>query len=219
MKRSKLAFIVLGLVLGLLIAVTGAAGFAQKGLPGNHGKAHANTRMQWDIVSLNFATSTLTPGGHASAFATGSGGTAHAGKITVTGHGTFRSNPGRPQDVTGGGTWQTFDAAGVSSGSGNYEVTGFVDFDLAPGSLPASITDNSGNKADVRSGLAVLKIAYSDGSDGILVVSCDLPVGSPPTLFEGITASKGYVDYWEREAVLPTVDANRTNFHILHSSH
>jgi len=216
MKRSKLAFIFLGLVLGLLIAVTGAAGSAQKGPPGNHGKGQANTGMQWDIVSLNFATSTLTPGGHASAFATGSGGTAPAGKITVTGHGTFRSNPGKPQDVTGGGTWQTFDAAGASTGSGTYDVTGFVDFDVAPGSLPANFTDNTGVKADVRSGLAVFRVAYSDGSDGTLTVSCDLPVGSPPTLFEGITATKGYVDYWERDPAVANVDANRTNFHVLH---
>ena len=216
MKRYKLAFIFLGLVLGLLIAVTGAAGSAQKGPAGNPGKGQANTGMQWDIVSLNFATSTLTPGGHASAFATGSGGTAHAGKITVTGHGTFRSNPGKPQNVTGGGTWQTFDAAAVSTGSGTYKVTGFVDFDVAPGSLPANFTDNTGVKADVRSGLAVFRVAYSDGSDGTLTVSCDLPVGSPPTLFEGITATKGYVDYWERDPAVANVDANRTNFHVLH---
>jgi hypothetical protein len=216
MKRCSFAFIFVGLVLGLLIVVTGAAGSAQKGPSGNHGNGQANTGMQWDIVSLNFATSTLTPGGHASAFATGSGGTAHAGKITVTGHGTFRSNSGKPQDVTGGGTWQTFDAAGVSNGSGTYNVTAFVDFDVAPGSLPANFTDNTGVKADVRSGLAVFKVAYSDGSDGTLTVSCDLPVGSPPTLFEGITATKGYVDYWERDPAVANVDANRTNFHVLH---
>jgi hypothetical protein len=211
LKRSSFAFIFVGLVLGLLIVVTGAAGSAQKG-----GKGQANTGMQWDIISLNFATATLTPGGHASAFATGSGGTAHTGKITVTGHGTFRSNPGKPQDVTGGGTWQTFDAVGASIGSGTYKVTGFVDFDVAPGSLPANFTDNTGVKADVRSGLAVFKVTYSDGSDGTLTVSCDLPVGSPPTLFEGITATKGYVDYWERDPAVANVDANRTNFHVLH---
>ncbi len=143
MKRQRLAFIVLGLVLALLVAVSGAAGSAQKG-PGTHGKAQPNMDMRWDIVSLNLATSTLTRGGHASAYATASGGTAHTGKITLTGGGTFTSNPGKPQNVTGGGTWQTFDAAGAPNGNGTYDVTGFVDFDIAPGSLPASITDNSG---------------------------------------------------------------------------
>jgi hypothetical protein len=218
MKRSTFGFIVLGLVIGLLITVSGAAGSAQHGSHGK-GKGQPNMQMRWDIVSLNLATSTLTRGGHASAYATGSGGTAHTGKITLTGGGTFTANSGNAQDVTGGGTWQTFDAAGAPNGNGTYNVTGFVDFDLAPGSLPPSVTDNSGNKADVHSGLAVFKIAYSDGSNGTLTVSCDLPVGSPPTLFEGVTATKGYVDYWEREPVSATVDANRTNFHTLHSSH
>ena len=142
--------------------------------------------------------------------------TSPAGKITVTGHGTFRSNPGKPQDVTGGGKWQTFDGSGTPTGSGEYKVTRFVHFVVAPGSLPDSVTDLSGNKADVRSGLAVLGIAYDDGSDGVLVVSCDLPVGSPNTLFEGITAAKGYVDYWERDPAVGGVNANRTNFHELH---
>ena len=59
MKRQRLAFIVLGLVLALLVAVSGAAGSAQKG-PGTHGKAQPNMDMRWDIVSLNLATSTLT---------------------------------------------------------------------------------------------------------------------------------------------------------------
>src|SRR5438132_14297662 len=116
MKRFKIAFIALGLLLGLLIAVTSAAGSGHKG----HAKAGSNTLMRWDIISLDFTTFTLSPGGHASAFATGSGGTTPAGKITVTGGGTFRSNPGNPQAVTGGGTWQTFDAATVSNGSGTY---------------------------------------------------------------------------------------------------
>jgi hypothetical protein len=175
-----------------------------------------NTKYQWDIINFDFATNTLSQGGHASAFATHSGDSAHTGKITVTGHGTFRSNAGHPQNVTGGGTWQTFDGSGNPTGSGNYQVTGFVNFHIAPGSLPPSITDNSGNKPDVRSGLAVFEIAYDDGSDGTLIVSCDLPVGSPIDMFEGITATKGYVDYWERDPAVAGVNANRTNFHVLH---
>ncbi len=217
MKRSKLAFVVLGVLLGLLVAVTSAAGSGQKSPPGKHGKLHAkNSLMRWDIISLDFSTLTLSPGGSASAFATGSGGATPTGKITVTGSGTFRSNPGKPQAVTGGGTWQTFDAALVSNGSGTYTVTGLVDFDLAPGFLPANFTDRIGIAADDHSGLAVLKVAYSDGSDGVLIVSCDLPGGSPPTLFEGITASKGYIDYWDRDPAVNGVNANRTSFHTVH---
>ncbi len=223
MKRSRLAYIVVGLLIGLLIAVASAAGVGQKRPPGNpgkgHGKAGANTLMRWDIISLNFATLTLSSGGHASAFATHSGDAAHTGKITVTGQGTFRSNPGKPQAVSGGGTWQTFDAAGAPNGSGTYKVTGFVSFVLAPGFLPPALTDTIGKAANAHSGLAVLKVAYSDGSKGTLTISCDLPGGSPDTMFEGITASKGYIDYWERDPAVGGVDANRTEFHALHSSH
>ena len=114
--------------------------------------AAANATMRWDIISLDFATLTISPGGHASAFATGSGGSAHAGKITLTGHGTFRSNAGNPQDVTGGGTWTTYAADGTTvTGSGTYQVSGFVKFNLAPGFLPSSFTDHVGNAADAHS--------------------------------------------------------------------
>jgi hypothetical protein len=174
-----------------------------------------NAKMRWDIISLTGTT--ISAGGHASAFATTSGSPAHTGKITLTGNGTFRSNAGNPQDVTGGGTWKTFDASGNSTGSGNYKVTGFVDFDLAPGFLPPALTDTIADASTAHSGLAVLKIAYDDGSDGILVVSCDLPGGLNPNIFEGITATKGFVDYWDRAPAGDPTDnggnANRTVFH------
>jgi hypothetical protein len=207
MRRLRLISVAVPLAVLVLLVVSPLASSASGG--------SGNTKYQWDIINFDFATSTITAGGHASAFATGSGGSIHTGTITVTGHGTFRSNPGNPQDVTGGGAWQTFDGTGSPTGSGTYQVTGFVDFHVAPGSLPDSVTDNSGIKADVRSGLAVFQIAYDDGSVGVLIVSCDLPVGSPNTLFEGITASKGYVDYWERDPAVAGVNANRTNFHEL----
>ena len=207
MRRLRLIGVAVPLAVLVLLVVSPLASSASGG--------SGNTKYQWDIINFDFATSTITAGGPASAFATGSGGSVHTGKITVTGHGTFRSNSGNPQAVTGGGTWQTFDGTGSPTGSGTYQVTGFVDFHVAPGSLPANVTDNSGIKADVRSGLAVFKIAYDDGSTGVLIVSCDLPVGSPNTLFEGITASKGYVDYWERDPAVAGVNANRTNFHEL----
>jgi hypothetical protein len=207
MRRLRLIGVAVPLAVLVVLVVSPLTSSASGG--------SGNTKYQWDIINFDFATSTITAGGHASAFATGSGGSVHTGKITVTGHGTFRSNPGNPQDVTGGGAWQTFDGTGSSTGSGTYQVTGFVDFHLAPGSLPDSVTDNSGIKADVRSGLAVFQIAYDDGSAGVLIVSCDLPVGSPNNLFEGITASKGYVDYWERDPAVAGVNANRTNFHEL----
>ncbi len=121
--------------------------------------------------------------------------------------------------------WETFSASspctcattatGTSTGSGTYEVTGLVRWEDAPGLLPAAIIDNIGVKADSTSGLAVLRIAYSDGELGVLVVSCHNPVGSPNTLFEGITATKGYVDYWNHGVAVGGTDANRTSFHVL----
>ena len=157
-----------------------------------------NSLMRWDIISIDFATGTASAGGVASAFANDNS------KITLTGTGTFRSNSGNSQNVTGGGTWET------STGSGTYEVTGFVSYVVAPGTFPLA-HDNIGNPADARAGLAVLKISYNDGSDGVLTVSCTI-AGTPAAVFEGITATKGYVDY-----LRPDVPGNnnRTLFHVL----
>ena len=96
--------------------------------------------------------------------------------------------------------------------------------DVAPGAQTSTTKDliGDGTLADNRAGLAFLRVAYSDGSKGILVVSCDLPgnpppgpAGSPHSIFEGITASKGFVDYWNRAAPVPRVDGNRTLFHVV----
>ena len=170
----------------------------------------SNHGMRWDIIDVNFATGTLSAGGVASARAN------DGSKITLIGSGTFRSNPGNPEDVTGGGNWQTFDASGGSTGSGSYTVTGLVSFTLAPGTFPLQ-HDNIGNPngADSRAGLLVVRVAYSDGSEGTLVVSCHI-VGTPDAVFEGVTASKGFVDYWNREVPpAPPGNANRTAFHVI----
>jgi hypothetical protein len=157
-----------------------------------------NALMRWDIISVDFVTLTASAGGTASAFANDNS------KITLTGTGTFRSNSGKSQAVTGGGPWET------STGSGTYEVTGFVSFLVAPGTFPLA-HDNIGNPADARAGLAVLKISYDDGSDGVLIVSCTI-AGTPAAVFEGITATKAYVDYLRPD--VPGND-NRTVFHVL----
>jgi hypothetical protein len=54
--------------------------------------------------------------------------------ILIEGTGTFLV--GKAKQVTGGGTWTTFNASGVATGSGNFRVTDLVKFDLAPGSAP-----------------------------------------------------------------------------------
>src|SRR2546425_11501861 len=116
----------------------------QTGLSPDFSASASNHHMRWDIISVNFATLTLSAGGVASARAN-----LDLSKITLTGSGTFRSNPGNPQDVTSGGP----------TGSGSYTVTGFVSFILAPGTPPLP-NDNIGNGADSRAGLLVVRIAY-----------------------------------------------------------
>jgi hypothetical protein len=191
------------LVFAALVAAIATLGVA---LVGGAAGGGDNQKFRWDIISVNFATGTLSAGGQASARANDDS------KITVTGSGTFVR--GEARDVTGGGTWRTFDSGGAPTGSGTYTVTGLVIFTVAPGTPPLP-NDNIGNVADNRAGLAILRIAYSDGSRGTLVVSCHL-VGTPNSVFEGITASKGFVDYWNREAPPPPPgNANRTTFHVI----
>jgi hypothetical protein len=195
--KKKLRSLSLVAVLALLLLATTVA------------SADSGGHMRWDIINVDFSTLTLSAGGIASARAN------DGSKITLTGSGTFRSNPGNPQDVTGGGTWTTYAPDGTTvTGSGTYQVTGFVSFVLAPGTAPLP-NDEIGPPANQRGGLLVLRIAYSDGSVGTLTVSCHL-VGTPDSVFEGVTATKGFVDYWNREAPpAPPGNANRTNFHVI----
>jgi hypothetical protein len=88
---------------------------------------------------------------------------------------------GDPEQVTGRGTWVTFDSIGSPTGSGNFQVTRLVKFNLAPGSVPGQPT--------FHAGLAFFRITYDDGSQGVLVVGCHLP-GSPPPVPEGFSASR-----------------------------
>jgi hypothetical protein len=168
------------------------------------------THARWDIISLTGSPPTANPGGIASA-------TANDGSmITMTGAGTFvapSGGAGSDSGVTGGGTWETFNAAGGSTGSGTYWVNGLVRWDRAPGALGTPPLDNIGNPAERSAGLAILRIGYSDGSRGILVVSCRLP-GSPAAMPEGISATKDFVDYFGILPPVAGVDANRTLFHV-----
>ena len=161
-------------------------------------------RVRWDIISVDFTTGTLSPGGIASARAN------DGSKITLTGSGTFSTNGG----TNGGGNWTTFNPAGEQTGSGTYRTRGLVTWVAAPGTPPLP-HDNVGDREDESAGLAVLKIRYSDDTGGLLSVSCHL-VGTSDAVFEGITTTKGYIDYWNREAPpAPPGNANRTNFHVL----
>jgi hypothetical protein len=166
-------------------------------------------QVRWDIVHItSFAPPTFEQGGFASAHAN------DGSTIMLTGSGVFQV--GESDEVTGGGQWATFSPTGTMTGSGTYRVRRLIRFELAPGTIVGTpVIDNIGDKAAAHSGLVALAITYSDGSHGVLFVSCDLPVGTPPSVFEGITASKGFVDYWNRVPPADGVDGNRTAFHAL----
>jgi len=169
--------------------------------------ADSATHGRWDIISLQ--PPNVLAGGVASALAD------DGSMITLTGNGTFvapAGGSGRSGAATGGGTWETQDKDGNVTGSGTYEVTGLVRWDQAPGTSPP-VGDLIGDPAERSAGLVVLSIEYSDGSRGILVVSCHL-VGTPDSVFEGVNASKGFVHYYDNVAPVAGVDANRTLFHV-----
>jgi len=174
----------------------------------------AAEHVRWDIISINFVPPfTVSAGGIASTKAN------DGSTITLTGSGTFvapAGGDGSSSAVTGGGTWAVFaSGATIASATGNYVVTGLVSWEPAPfpPGGPPPRTDLIDPTAERSTGLAVLRIAYSDGEPGILIVSCT-GVTAPPNMFEGVTASKGFVDYKSPVAPVGGVDANRTLFHI-----
>jgi hypothetical protein len=204
---SLSVLIAVALVLAGFFCIDTTAAFAQSRV----------SRMSWDIPSFSsFSPPTFGAGGHASARAN------DGSMITVTGSGTFRalgvpSGPlfGFSFGVNGGGTWETFDKNGSSTGIGTYQVRSLDRFVPVAGAITSPpFVDQIGNAADARSGLAIFRIRYSDGQKGFVVVSCSLP-GAPSTGFEGITAIKESVDYWNRVAPVDGVDGNRTVFHVL----
>jgi hypothetical protein len=204
----------LGTLLALAAALMLLAALPSSATPGKgHGKSQATQgamHVRWDIISLvgGNPPGPLNAGGHASASAANGGDT-----ITLTGTGTFvapAGNNGGSGAVTGGGTWQT-----STGGSGTYQVRELVSFVMAnfQASTPAFI-DNIGALNQRANGTAVLRIAYSDGSSGVLTVGCHGP-GAPAGIFEGIAVTKGYVTYYNVAAPTGGVDANRTIFHVL----
>jgi hypothetical protein len=172
--------------------------------------ASANSQadhVRWDIISVDIPITTVSPGGVAFASADPSL------KIKLMGSGTFvaPASGGTSGAVTGGGTWETFNGA-VSTGSGTYQVTGLASWQFANFQSPG-LNDNIGNTNERANGNAVLRIEYSDGSQGTLGIGCHGP-GAPDGIQEGVIVTKGYMTFWTREAPLPTVDKDRTIFHV-----
>jgi len=199
-RRNLVPYLFAGISASMLLSATAAT---------------AAQRMRWDIVSFNFSVTpnTISAGGTASAFAN------DGSSIKFTGSGTFLSvGPSARFSAValgGGGTWQTFGPTGASSGSGTYTVLrGPASFQSAVGS-GGPLIDLIGNADNRRAGLLVIEIRYNDGSRGILTVSCHVGTDTPDSVFEGITATKDFADYWFRFNPVPGVDTNRTVFHLL----
>jgi hypothetical protein len=85
--------------------------------------------------------------------------------------------------ASGGGTWTT-----TSGGSGTYAVTALVSWQFANFQTDVGFVDNI-DEGTRTNGTAVLEIAFSDGSAGVLTVGCHGP-GAPPGIFEGIATTK-----------------------------
>src|SRR6266542_1256908 len=161
-------------------------------------------RVRWDIISTTGIPPTpINPGGHASATAP------DGDTITLTGSGHFvaPANGGGSSAATGGGTWTT-----TSGASGTYTVTALVSWQFANFQTEVGFIDNidEGTKAN---GTSVLKIAFSDGSTGVLTVGCHGP-GGPPGIFEGVATTKGFKTYYTVPTPVAGVDAGRTLFHV-----
>jgi hypothetical protein len=190
--RLGVALTVLATALVLLVTWSSAAS--------GNGAQH----VRWDLIStLGVPPGPLNPGGHASATAP------NGDTITLTGSGHFvaPASGGGSSAVDGGGTWST-----TSGGSGTYSVTGLVDWERANPQANVGFVDNI-DEGTRTNGNAVLTIAFSDGSQGVLTIGCHGP-GAPPGIFEGIATTKGYKTYYAVQPPTSGVDANRTIFHV-----
>src|SRR6266540_4472168 len=185
------AVVALGAVVMLLTTFASAA---------SSGRAK---HVRWDIISTTgIPPAPINPGGHASAMAP------DGDTITLTGSGHFvaPASGGGSGATDGGGTWST------SSGSGTYQVTALVSWERANDQANVGFVDNI-DEGTRTNGTAVLRIAFSDGSSGVLTVGCHGP-GAPPGIFEGIATTKGYKTYYNVPAPSPGVVGNRTIFHV-----
>jgi len=98
----------------------------------------------------------------------------------------------------------------VSTGSGTYWVTGLVSWEFDNLQLPVN-NDLIGPNA--ANGNAVLRIQYSDGSEGTLGIGCHGP-GADDGIVEGVIATKNYRTYWDAAVPVGGVNENRTSFHF-----
>ncbi len=169
-------------------------------------RAAGADHVRWDIINFTAPPPTASAGGIAFASADAT----HT--ISLTGSGTFvaPASGGTSGAATGGGAWETF-TSGVSTGSGTYFVASLASWQFANFQTPGANNDLIGPGG--ANGNAILRIQYSDGSEGVLGVGCHGP-GAPAGIQEGVIATKDFLTYWTAQPPAPGVNANRTAFHV-----
>ena len=206
------------------------------------------THVRWDIATVpctgpnNTYPCTLNPGGSATAMALdcslpptppSTNPPFGCTTITLTGSGTFvlPENEESSNEVTGGGTWKVVAADGTVT-SGRYVVTQLILWrKSSPLTVPecgtCETTDNIGELMEATGGVAILLVAYSDGTKGVLELGCSGLI-DPFSVTEGVTATKSIVtstfavpgfnipplplDFPTKKALLPVMFWNPGNF-------
>jgi hypothetical protein len=169
---------------------------------------------RWDIVTLRTVVGVGDVGGTvAGDVIISPGGTVVAGapdntSLTLTGSGLFQvdqtpriEEPRIGQTASGGGTWVVrstplinFPFEGGILGSGTYTATELIHFQPAAGRVASNVFDSVGAAADLRAGLMMVKLRFSDGSHGMLMLQTNL-VGTSPATPRLVRVIKGSVEY------------------------
>jgi hypothetical protein len=197
MRRShKITFLLLGLVLGILIAATSATSSPSGDDGDNQGQqengGHHSRFVRWDLVLI--ANGVAVAGGTDVA-------TDAATKDTIALTGSGQAEP-REEEASGGGTFVHKRADGSLIAKGAYVVTGFVSWQRLRGGnfAKTGLVDGIGNgpgssedEGEPSSGILTIDVRFapdgtapSAGIDGVLSVHCNLPdtIGGD---FEGVT--------------------------------
>src|SRR5258708_3372070 len=125
---------ILFFAISIAIASCGRAPSSSKATSNSAGQSSSST----EVLLVGLSATSIVKGDDSNTFkwivfpsATQFSLASDGSKITITGSGTFAV--GDPEQVSGGGTWATFDSSGTKTASGNFQVTGLAKFDLAPG--------------------------------------------------------------------------------------
>jgi hypothetical protein len=199
MRRShKITFLLLGLVLGVLLAAASATSSPSGNDRDDQGQqengSHHNRFVRWDLVLI--VNGVAVAGGTDVA-------TDAATKDTIALTGSGQVEP-REEEAAGGGTFVHKHADGSLVAKGAYVVTGFVSWQRLRGGnfSKTGLVDGIGNgpgssedEGEPSSGILTVNVRFvpdgtapSAGIDGVLSVHCDLPdtVGGD---FEGVTVT------------------------------